>query len=379
MDDTYESQAERHLDDFGDGFLAGNSADTKPKNYQPTVHAGTAFAFKISKLINLALETKITITRDDLLDGQRWQEWGALTRDFDTYSYNRIGLNINLGGKNAVEPLWWMSPLDYAYNNLNKELEAPEVDIPDLEDDDGDGVPNFLDREPNTPPDCAVDTHGVMLDSDGDGVPDCKDDEPFSAYDCIGDVDKNGVCPKKPAADCIDCPDVSGPAPAPVVNNYTTTQACDWFLPMIHFDLNKDNIKSEFYPHLHHVATALKKCPGKQVVVSGHTDTRADNDYNRNLSCRRAQNAIDYLVTNYGFDRSQFILSYGGEEANIVPGAKSDKEHYINRRVEFTMSDGSVIDLGGCTTGSQSYDSNNYGSGGTYYGSGNSDAIFIDK
>lgn len=43
-------------------------------------------AFKLSNRVNLALEDRWTIIKDDLLDGQRWQEqsWGdaTLTRDF---------------------------------------------------------------------------------------------------------------------------------------------------------------------------------------------------------------------------------------------------------------------------------------------------------
>lgn len=45
------------------------------------------------------------------------------------------------------------------------------------DDEDGDGVMDWNDRCPHTPPGVAVDQHGCPLDSDGDGVPDYRDDE----------------------------------------------------------------------------------------------------------------------------------------------------------------------------------------------------------
>jgi len=373
LDGTYESQAERHFDDIG-GIWGDNF------NFQPTVHAGLGMAFKLSRLLNLGLDSKITITRDDLLDGQRWQEWGALTRDFDTYSYTSARLGINLGGKSSVEPLWWMSPLDYAYTELR---DKDDIDFPEpysLKDDDGDGVPNEFDDEPDTPEGCAVSTRGVSLDSDGDGVIDCEDKQPFTPYDLLGDVDDDGVAIAPPAAaPACDCPAPvqeviyqTAPAPAPA----PAAAPCDWFLPMIHYNLNSDKVKSEFYPHLHHIATAMKACPSMNVAVVGHTDTRAGDSYNNDLSCRRAQAAIDYLVANYGIDRYRFTKSYSGETSNLVSGANSEAEHYLNRRVEFLTGGaaGMYSDLGPCPG-----DSGGTISGDSYYGTGSGSSIFIDK
>jgi len=366
LDGTYESQAERHFDDIG-GIWGDNF------NFQPTVHAGLGMAFKLSRMLNLGLDSKITITRDDLLDGQRWQEWGALTRDFDTYSYTSARLGINLGGKSSVEPLWWMSPLDYAYTELRdqEEIELPEPYS--LKDDDGDGVPNEFDDEPDTPEGCPVTTRGVSLDSDGDGIIDCEDKQVFTPYDLIGDIDDDGVAiAPSPSCDC--------PAPIQEVIYQTTEVAapaapCDWFLPMIHFDLDKDKVKSEFYPHLHHIATAMKACPSMNVAVVGHTDSRADDDYNNDLSCRRAQAAIDYLVANYGVDRYRFTKSYSGKTSNLVAGAKNEGEHYLNRRVEFLTGGaaGMYTDLGACPGRGGTI------SGDSYYGTGSGSSIFIDK
>ena len=41
-----------------------------------------------------------------------------LTSDNDAYNFLSLGLNYNIG-KKAVEPLWWINPLDYAYSEIN--------------------------------------------------------------------------------------------------------------------------------------------------------------------------------------------------------------------------------------------------------------------
>ena len=79
-------------------------------------------------------------------------------------------------------------------------------------DSDKDGVPDDLDKCPNTPPDVKVDAHGCPLDEDQDGVPDYLDKcaaTPKSARVDVGgcpvDEDKDGVpdyldqCPNTPA------------------------------------------------------------------------------------------------------------------------------------------------------------------------------------
>ena len=61
----------------------------------------------------------------------------------------------------------------------------------DWADDDGDGVVNEFDREPNTPANARVYGNGVAVDSDYDEIPDHIDECPFEA----GTAEKNG-CPK---------------------------------------------------------------------------------------------------------------------------------------------------------------------------------------
>ena len=84
LDDTYETQAENH-------------GPRRPKLFgntlKPTMTAGVGIAFKLSNRLNLAIEDRVSFTKDDLIDGQRWQEAAigtpTLTRDFDSYKIGR--------------------------------------------------------------------------------------------------------------------------------------------------------------------------------------------------------------------------------------------------------------------------------------------------
>lgn len=344
-DDTYESQAERHFDDYY--FFGKDSINLY--SFRPTAHVGVGVDFKLSRRLNLGLETKVTYTNDDLLDGQRWQESGVLTRDYDTYVFTGAHLNYSLGGKNSVEPLWWMNPLDYAYKELN---EAPCCDdlpeMPDLADNDKDGVPNAWDQEPESREGCPVDTHGRMLDSDRDGVLDCDDKEPHTRYDAIKLVDKYGVAPKMTCKDLdlngiCDCVKGCIPPPQPII---TRVDPCDNVgpFPTILFDLNKFSIKPEFESQLAEVARILNMCPNLKLCVTGYTDVRATNPYNDVLSYKRAQEVVKALTSKYGINPSQLVLQYRGESENVVSGLADtggrkgfDADHALNRRVEFRV------------------------------------------
>jgi opacity protein-like surface antigen len=89
-------------------------------------------------------------------------------------------------------------------------------------DTDGDGVPDYSDKCPDTPPGVIVDVYGCPLDSDKDGVPDYLDKCPntplgaaVDSHGCPVDSDNDGVpdyldkCPNTPTVMKVDahgCP-----------------------------------------------------------------------------------------------------------------------------------------------------------------------------
>jgi outer membrane protein OmpA-like peptidoglycan-associated protein len=291
---------------------AENENTTKAKlGSHPLRATGTALAgiaFKLGKRVNLAIEDRFTVTKDDLLDGQRWQERPVgdpvLTGDFDTYNYLSVGLNLNVGSK-AVEPLWWINPLDYAYGEINnpKHMKLPK---PVFDDADGDGVVDQLDREPNTPAGCPVDTHGVSKDTDGDGVPDCKDKQLITPTECQP-VDADGVG-KCPDPEC--CKNMVAPQPE---------NACNiGDLPSISFKNSRtSSLSSDAKAMLATVAAKLKNNANCSITINGYP---AASKASQALCNKRVDAIKAYLTEKEGIsaDRITPNCEVGGGDVNTV-------------------------------------------------------------
>lgn len=302
-------------------------------------------ARKLSRRINLGIEHQVMATDNDYLDGIKFRTAVDQTNNVDLQHYTNLRLAINLGNlDNGSEPLYWLNPLDQTFNDIAELKQRPVLD---LTDDDGDGIIDMLDQELGTPEGCPVDTRGITLDSDGDGLADCKDKEPYSppGYD----VDGSGVAVVPTYLTEPDVNKIVDSKGETILRTVDTKLASrsdcgKWFLPMIHFDLDKYNIKPEFYGHMHAVADVMEMCPSTCVAVVGHTDPRNSNEYNQRLSYNRSKSAIDYLVANYGIDRSRFKQMYGGEESPIANN-NSANAHYMNRRVEFRVCKAGDYDM----------------------------------
>lgn len=261
------------------------------------VNLGAGVAFKISNKVNFAIESKGTFTNNDYLDTYS-SPWGNTT---DAWFYGGAKLNINLGNPaKRVQPLWWINPNNYAYNELNepKHMKMPKVVLPDA---DGDGVTDQFDLEPNTPAGAPVDSHGVSKDTDGDGVPDYRDKEPLTPRNCFP-VNNDGIgnCPE-PAC-CKELRDQ-------ISNMKLAAAECTISdLPSIHFKsgakLSKDAEKL-----LAAAATKIKANPNCKVKVVGHpTASKAAQQ----LSYERVSAVIKYLVEKEGIAESRFIFNYDG-------------------------------------------------------------------
>ena len=66
--------------------------------------------------------------------------------------------------------------------------------------------------------------------------------------------------------------------------------------------------------------------------MAGHTDSDGDDSYNKDLSQRRAQSVVDYLV-GHGVDAANLIAQGFGEEQPVA-GNDTAEGKAQNRRVE---------------------------------------------
>ena len=305
MDNTYESTSDSHI--FSNGVV-GVRPSTGKKTFKPSGTVLAGIAFKLGRRINLAIEDRWTFVKDDLLDGQRWQEHAygdaVLTRDFDSYNYASIGLNFNLGGK-STEPLYWLNPMDYAYSELNDPHHSKQK-APECEDADGDGVCDFLDKEPNTPAGCPVDTHGVTRDTDGDGVPDCKDKQLITPTECQPvDADGFGKCPEPKC--CAEPRKVE-----------EVTEGCPASYPSLSFKGNGCSLSNDNKSMLHDVAAKMKASPSCNITISGTSDA---SKASQGVCVCRTKEIVKYLTEKEGIsaDRIQTNCEVGdGTTKNTI-------------------------------------------------------------
>ena len=197
-------------------------------------------------------------------------------------------------------------------------IQSMQADI--LKDSDGDGVPDLLDRESNTPKDCPVDTRGEMLDSDGDGVKDCDDKEPYSLPGFP--VDPNGVV-TRPLHN-MDCSVCCGFCPRPDV----------FMVSPFLFTKKQFIVTAETQSSLKNIGRILEKNNTICLALEGYTDDGiTDAKANAVLSYKRAKAVADYLSRNYGVASDRLKIKIKGEE-NVIKEGISKESRRFNRRVE---------------------------------------------
>lgn len=111
-------------------------------------------------------------------------------------------------------------------------------------------------------------------------------------------------------------------------------------IPIIYFDLDKSDIRSDAAAELAKVLQIMKEYPQMQVDIRSHTDSRASHGYNERLSDRRAkstrlwlirQGIEAYRLTARGYGENQLL----NECEDGVPC--TEEQHQLNRRSEFII------------------------------------------
>ncbi|MFW6206641.1 MAG: OmpA family protein, partial [Gemmatimonadota bacterium] len=83
------------------------------------------------------------------------------------------------------------------------------------------------------------------------------------------------------------------------------------------FDFDSDNLRSGARTDLTSFADALSDMPEANVLVAGHTDSVGSEDYNYDLSLRRAESAVDYLGSR-GIPRDHLRMAGLGESEPVA-------------------------------------------------------------
>lgn len=107
-------------------------------------------------------------------------------------------------------------------------------------------------------------------------------------------------------------------------------------LENIYYDLDKADIRPDAAAELDKLVQILKDNPGISIELSSHTDVRGSDAYNQDLSQRRAESAVEYIISQ-GIDRSRLTAKGYGESQLVVQNARTEEEHQRNRRTEFKV------------------------------------------
>ena len=104
----------------------------------------------------------------------------------------------------------------------------------------------------------------------------------------------------------------------------------------VQFEFDSAAIRPDAREQLDALAQGIKLLPARRlVVIEGHTDAVGTEDYNLNLSQRRAAAVKQYLVQQHGI-APQRLRSLGVGKAQPVPDLAPDAPE--NRRVQFRGS-----------------------------------------
>ena len=293
----------------------GQYGQKKKRTTEVYIPLGLGVKYKINKKFDVGLESTIYNVNTDKLDAHK-----KVGTAKDKYGYTAITLTYKIGKKD--NSLDWVAPkepksdtLKTLISTMNKMIDSlgkklKEVDAkstqlqsdvaklknPPVEaDDDGDGVPNSRDLEPNTPKGNLVNFQGVTI-------------------------------PKATAA---------GTASNSNVTNNTTNNNS------VHLDY-KAAILSVFFPvngysvddlNIEKIASAvviLEQDSTLKLDLVGHADKTGGQLYNDILSKKRAESVYNILVKTYGDKPNRInVIGVGVKEpmsANVLS---------INRRVDF--------------------------------------------
>src|SRR5690606_5726947 len=227
-----------------------------------------------------------------------------------TWWTGSLGLQFYLG-KNEEHADWFIAADKYA---TKEELATQINGIKDmLKDSDGDGVPDYLDKEPNTPAGARVNSSGMTLDSDGDGTPDHMDKCPFLP----GPASTSG-CPVEEVEEQVD---------------FFRKAINDGY---VNVDYAFDSSKPLGYSTsaASYVSNFLKKNPGVSVEIKGYADELGPEDYNMKLSERRAKAVYDIIIAS-GVDASRISYKGYGEDTSVDKSSADARQ--MARRASFEV------------------------------------------
>jgi outer membrane protein OmpA-like peptidoglycan-associated protein len=105
---------------------------------------------------------------------------------------------------------------------------------------------------------------------------------------------------------------------------------------MVNFGFDKADITDHYQKELDKAVGYLNKYPDSRIIVEGHTCNIGSNEYNQNLSERRAYSVKKYLIDKGGIDGNRIeAVGYGEEKPMASNDTREGRAR--NRRVDLII------------------------------------------
>jgi len=221
---------------------------------------------------------------------------------FDSSLYHAtVGFAFYLG-KNEKHADWYVDEKPDAIEEAENRIEELETM---MNDTDKDGVPDYLDAEPNSVAGVKVDSKGRSVDLNNNGIP----DEMESYFEQKNSEMKTSI--NSDLADLIN-------------GGYVN----------VYFDFNKDQPNAQSVSGINFLIKYLKENTSTSADVIGYADEVGDTEYNKALSARRAENVKAILVAA-GIDAGRLNIVGNGEDTSVSKDSQYARQTV--RRVTFIL------------------------------------------
>ena len=227
-------------------------------------------------------------------------------------NFTGVILNANVGltfylGKKAVHADWY-SERDVIMNkldSLDQRLSKVETDMMDT---DKDGIANYLDQEPNTAANAAVDSKGRAVDLNNDGIPDSMLAPLDARYANKADL-KGG-------------------------DDDTIKELIDKGYINVYFKFNSTTPETYSLQSVNFLVVYMKENPSAKAELIGYADELGSTSYNQKLSEKRAEKVQELLVAA-GVDKNRLTVRGAGEDASVDKNSEGARQ--LARRVTFKL------------------------------------------
>lgn len=275
---------------------------------------------KLNDYFDLGIEASYYLTAFDKTDLYRA---GNLP---DAHGYSAVTLNYNIITKNRKQHIDWFNPVNKIYKRID-DSKKETIDMA-KQDDDGDGIPNFMDDEPNTKKGYKVNNRGITLDSDEDGIPDTDDADPYGISQAISKYFPEFGATKKSDTLIYQFSD-SVPQ-----TEFVTVSATGAGLPLITFPPNGFTVHVEQYPLLQTIARIMVIDTLASLVIIGHADNNRDDITQLTLSEKRSLEVKRKLAKIYELEENRMLV-FSARDPYVKKYNLGTEG--LNRKVEFRI------------------------------------------